>query len=140
MIGKCLCESVQFEVVGKLPKLYQCHCSQCRRQNGATSNTATLVREENFRWLSGQDNISKWRHSSGFRSSFCATCGCPAPKPLGNQSYVWIPVGLLEKSGHSEIAAHLFVDSRADWEKRPSSGAVFDTMPGLAEFIALLHD
>jgi hypothetical protein len=29
MRGDCICGEVAFEVVGNLPKLYQCHCSNC---------------------------------------------------------------------------------------------------------------
>ena len=139
MQGKCLCEKVKFEILGTLPRLYQCHCSQCRKQSGASSNTATVVNKENFHWLSGQQNISAWRHDSGFRSHFCSTCGCPVPNPLGNLPYVWIPVGLLENTGRSDVFAHLFVGSKGDWEKTPSSGIVYDTMPEVSEFVALLQ-
>ena len=43
MQGKCLCGQVAFEILGAVPKLYQCHCSLCRKQGGSTSNTATIV-------------------------------------------------------------------------------------------------
>ncbi|MDH4274116.1 MAG: GFA family protein [Gammaproteobacteria bacterium] len=139
MIGNCLCKKIQFEIDGALPRLYQCHCSQCRKQSGATANTATVVNAEKFRWLAGQRNISTWRHDSGFRSHFCTTCGCPVPNPLGNLPYIWIPVGLLDKTGHKDVFAHIFVGSKADWENTPTSGLVYDTVPELSEFIAMLQ-
>ena len=71
MHGKCLCGSVEFEVTGNFPKLYQCHCSLCRKQGGSLSNTATIVGAENFHWLSGQEHISSWVKDTGFRSDFC---------------------------------------------------------------------
>lgn len=140
MQGKCLCQAVQFEIAGPLPRLYQCHCSQCRKQSGAASNAATVVASECFRWLAGEGHISTWQHSSGFRSHFCSTCGCPVPNPLGELAYVWIPVGLLDgATGVDDIFAHIFVASKADWEPIPCSGRVYDTMPEVSEFIALLQ-
>ena len=32
--GSCLCGRVRFEVTAPFPKLYQCHCSLCRKQGG----------------------------------------------------------------------------------------------------------
>jgi len=139
MIGKCLCEKIQFDISGDLPKLYQCHCSQCRKQSGASSNTATVVNADNFRWLCGEDNISKFRHVSGFRSHFCRTCGCPVPNPLLNTPLVWVPAGLLAHTGHSTIAAHIFVSSRGDWEAKPLTGEVFENMPDLNQFLDFLN-
>lgn len=52
MIGKCLCGEVQFELLDDIPNLYRCHCSLCRKQDGAFSNTATIIDEEQFSWKS----------------------------------------------------------------------------------------
>lgn len=54
MHGSCLCGAVEFEILGSLAKLYQCHCSLGRKQGGSTSNTVTAVRAENLRWLAGE--------------------------------------------------------------------------------------
>jgi hypothetical protein len=51
MRGNCLCGAIEFEIVGEVRRLYQCHCSLCRKQSGSTSNSALLIESENFRWL-----------------------------------------------------------------------------------------
>ena len=33
--GSCLCGRIRFEVAGELAGIQLCHCSQCRRANGA---------------------------------------------------------------------------------------------------------
>ena len=116
MRGKCLCGLVEFEVEGTLPRLYQCHCALCRKQGGSSSNTATIVNAENFRWLSGQEPISSWVKDTGYRSDFCSKCGSPVPNPLRSSPYYWVPVGLLDDDQQLEIAAHLFVGSKAPWD------------------------
>lgn len=136
MQGKCLCGDVAFELENCVPKLYQCHCSLCRKQGGSASNTATIINAENFRWTSGSDKISSFVTSTGFRSDFCVKCGSPVPNPLRNTSYFWVPAGLLENDGKLEIVAHLHVGSKASWDIIGSTGTQFDTMP---EFAALLH-
>lgn len=139
MRGKCLCGSVEFEVVGNSPRIYQCHCSLCRKQSGASSNTATIVSAENFNWLSGQEHISSWLKDTGFRSDFCSKCGSPVPNSLRSTPYYWIPIGLVDDEQELETAAHVFVDSKASWEVISQRGVRYQTIPELSEFIALLH-
>jgi len=139
MRGQCLCEAVSFEIVGATPKLYQCHCSLCRKQGGSTSNTATVVAAENFRWLSGEESISTFVKPTGFRSDFCSTCGSTVPNLLRNTPYVWVPSGMLEGTEKLEIAVHLYVGSRAAWDKALLTGQLFETMPEMLTFIELLQ-
>ena len=118
-----------------VPKLYQCHCSLCRKQGGASSNTAAIVAEEQMQWLSGQEHITSWVKDTGFRSDFCSNCGSPVPNPLSGKPYFWVPVGLLEGDVQLKISAHLFVGSKASWDVITSPGKQYETMPELAELL-----
>jgi hypothetical protein len=60
VIGSCLCGHVQFEIAVEAPKLYQCHCSLCRKQSGTSSNAATFVDKNLFSWLQGQAGITSF--------------------------------------------------------------------------------
>ena len=137
--GQCLCGRVSFEIFGKIPLLYQCHCSLCRKQSGAASSAATIVASENFRWLSGKELVSSWIKETGFRSDFCSKCGTPLPNPLRNLPYVWVPAGVLEDDKGLAIGMQVFVGSKAAWEPIPSAGVVYGTSPELLEFVRLLH-
>ena len=116
MIGQCLCGEIIFEITGVVPNLYQCHCSQCRKQGGSASNTATIVGANQIVWHAGQNLITKFKHVTGFNSHFCSVCGSPVPNKLRDDDLVWVPAGLLEQSENLEIVAHLFVGSKAHWE------------------------
>ena len=140
MLGQCLCGTVRFEIIDFVPVLYQCHCSLCRKQGGSTSNTSTMVATKNFRWIAGQDVISSWTKDTGFRSDFCATCGSPVPNPVrSGTAYVWVPAGLLEDDPRLSIGVHLHTGSRAPWDAIGAPGVQFESFPGAAEFLALLH-
>ena len=139
MRGECLCGQVKFEVLGKLPRLYQCHCSLCRKQSGTASNAATIVAAANFCWRAGVEHISSWVKDTGYRSDFCSRCGSPAPNPLGNARYFWVPAGLLDVSAELEIGAHFWVSSKAGWATISSGGVRFETIPDLAALLELLH-
>jgi hypothetical protein len=139
MIGKCLCGEIEFEIAGIIPNLYQCHCSQCRKQGGSASNSATIVNKKQFSWKFGENLVTQFKDKSGFNSHFCSVCGSPVPNKLGDSELVWIPAGALEDSEDLEIVAHLFVGSKAHWEKISNTGIQYEEMPSLDELINSLQ-
>jgi hypothetical protein len=139
MRGHCLCGQVEFEIDGSGYKLYQCHCTLCRRQGGSASNTATIVPNAKFRWLRGAAQISSWVKDTGFRSDFCSTCGSTVPNPLRKTAYVWVPAGLLDDGGDLEITAQLYVSSKAPWDSAVLQGVCHAELPDMAKFIASLQ-
>jgi hypothetical protein len=137
--GSCLCGRVRCEVAGPFPKLYQCHCSLCRKQGGSVSNTGLIVATDKFRWLAGEDAIGKWQRSTGFRSHFCQRCGSTVPNPLRDTGYVWVPAGALDDALSLEIAAQLFLVSKLDCDQPRADGLQYETAPPLEELIGILH-
>ena len=129
--GECLCGSVKFEVDAPPSRIYQCHCSLCRKQSGTGSNAAFIVKESQLHWSHDNGTISSYARSTGFRSDFCARCGSPVPNQIGITQYIWVPVGLLNNPGQLEIAMHLFMDSRAEWEPTPNIGVLHASTPSL---------
>jgi hypothetical protein len=137
--GGCLCGRVRFEVSGPFPKLYQCHCSLCRKQGGSVSNTGLIVAADRFRWLAGEEGIGKWQRSTGFRSHFCQRCGSTVPNPLRDTGFAWVPAGALDEGGSLGIAAQLFLGSKFAWDEPRRDGLEFEAAPPLADLIELLH-
>ncbi|MCJ8311616.1 MAG: GFA family protein [Saccharospirillaceae bacterium] len=136
MIGKCLCGVVQFEIVGELPNLYQCHCSLCRKVSGSSSNSAMLIESKNYKWICGNQHISSFARSSGFRSDFCSKCGSPVPNKMKIGNGYWVPVGLfediLEETLEVEVAAHLYVGSKACWHTIGGNAKQYEKMPEIS--------
>jgi len=139
MIGQCLCGAIQFEVQGKVPDLYQCHCSLCRKITGSPANSATLVHENNLTWLAGEGNITSFIHDTGYRSDFCSTCGSPVPNRLRNTDNFWVPAGLLEEYDGFKVVVHLYTQSKACWEEINSTGIQYEEMPDLETLDKILH-
>jgi hypothetical protein len=139
MHGQCLCGSIAFEVDGPFAKLYQCHCSLCRKQGGSSSNSALLVDAGKFRWLACSVPIGSYVMPTGFRSDFCSRCGSPTPNPLRNTSYFWVPAGLLDDEAPLMIGTHLFVASKAPWDNIAPEASQHEYWPGLGELIRSLQ-
>ncbi|MGX5175425.1 GFA family protein [Aliikangiella sp. IMCC44653] len=128
MKGSCNCGKVSFEVSGNVSGLYQCHCKLCQKQSGSTSNTATIVNQSDFKWVSGTDSISHWKKDSGFTSHFCKQCGCPVPNKLREYDFYWVPMGLVENFD-IRITTHLYCSSKANWDDIPDGGIKHNEMP-----------
>ncbi len=139
MRGHCLCGGIRFEICGKVPRLYQCHCSLCRRVTGSSANAALIVDREQLVWRRGADLIERYATADGWQSHFCRRCGSPVPNPARGGRAWWVPVGLLEDSAELELGAHLYVGSKAAWDRIADAGTHCDEMPEADELDRLLR-
>jgi hypothetical protein len=61
------------------------------------------------------------------------------PNPLGNNKWMWIPAGLLEGSENLEIAVHIYVNSKAQWETISNSGIQYEEGIDIELLYKLIH-
>lgn len=137
MIGSCLCGAVKFEAKVDRLKIYQCHCSLCRKQTGTASSCGSIINADDLVWVSGENNISKWEKSTGFTSHFCSACGSSVPNKFRGSPYCWVPAGLIE-SDDIEVVANIFVCDAAKWSAVSTQTNPFETRPEVEDLVALL--
>lgn len=137
MQGSCLCGEVQFEIIGKIPNLYQCHCSLCRKVSGSGSSSALILEEKNFKWVHGAECISRYSKPSGYSSHFCSKCGSPVPNNFMG-TYYWVPAGSLDGNPETRVVAHLYVGSKSHWDIPSVEGAQYEEAPELKVLIEAL--
>ena len=115
--GGCLCGTVTFEVNPPFQKMVHCHCLRCRKGTGTGHATNLTVEPSQFRWLSGEEVITRYdlptAHSFG--KWFCSHCGCPVPRLTRNGKIMVIPAGLLYTAPPITPADHIFWAFRASW-------------------------
>lgn len=128
-IGRCLCNKVIFGVNQQIQVIYHCHCSLCRKQSGTSCNSATLVGLDQFEWLSGEQCIQSYRIESGFKSSFCLTCGSPLPNRVGNSNFMWIPLGLLDNEIEPVRRLNFCIASKVSWSQDLESDHDYSALP-----------
>ena len=75
--GSCACGGVRYEIDGDLAPIQFCHCSVCRKSNGAPFASNIPVEAANFRLLSGRALLREFESSPGKTRTFCGTCGGP---------------------------------------------------------------
>lgn len=122
--GSCLCGGVKFEIDGSLSQPLHCHCSRCRKQHGAAF--CSRVRAADFKWIQGEELVSYYQSSPGFRRGFCRVCGSPVVNRPGPTyrlalinpaiaSELGVPLGILDDDPDVRAKCHVFVASKAPW-------------------------
>ena len=121
--GQCNCGVVAFEITADLLGVFVCHCSICRRWTGSNGIPVVVIKNENFRWTRGEEEISTWKKPGhDWMSSFCRKCGSSLPV-ANDESSVAVPAGLLSEGGERlKVLHHIWVDSKADWDEIGDQG------------------
>ena len=127
--GSCLCGGVRYEVDdGGFGRVVNCHCSMCRKATGAAFRTRGAVSPAAFRWLSGEELVSRYASSPDETRTFCRVCGATLATFLGDKE-IGLPLGTLDDDPEVRPAAHVFVSSKAAWFE------ITDALPRFAEGI-----
>ena len=116
--GSCLCGTVRFEVDPPFIRANHCHCSRCRKHSGTAVCTQTRVWKEQFRLLSGEEEIAVYGKGEGAVKAFCRSCGSSlfgGAWPDGKQ--VSIRMGAFDDDPGIRPEFHSYVDSRAPWDE-----------------------
>lgn len=120
--GSCLCGAVTYEIAGPLLGAGNCHCSICRKSNGAAFATWTFVAPAQFHWTGGVDQIGRYASSPGTERCFCKLCGSPL---AAAHSGAVREVVLATVDGDPGVrpSEHIFTGSKSPWFE------ITDTLP-----------
>ena len=128
--GSCLCGKVSFEIKGDFEHFYLCHCSHCRKDTGSAHASNLFSQSAKLIWLSGEENIRTYtlpgtRHTK----SFCQHCGSALPHTQMNGHLLVVPAGCLDSSLAIQAEAHIFMNSKAEWDQTSNSLPQFEQGP-----------
>lgn len=114
--GSCACGGVRYEIDGDLAPIQFCHCSVCRKSNGAPFASNIPVEAANFRLLSGRALLREFESSPGKTRTFCGTCGGPLhSRTVALPGVFRVRAGTLDGPVDARPGCHIYADSRADW-------------------------
>ena len=129
--GSCLCGAVRFR--GVLPPKWvaHCHCSMCRRAQGAGFVTWVGTDEKRFVVESGAEVLRRYQSSAEGSRSFCGRCG----SPLFFESARWPgELHITLASIDPAVAATLQPQGHVHWSQRvPWIGDIHDGLSRHAE-------
>jgi hypothetical protein len=128
--GSCLCGAVRFEVEGSFERFFLCHCSFCRKDTGSAHGANLFSTTARLTWLAGEDQVTTYHlPSTRHAKSFCKTCGSALPRLHAGTTALIVPAGSLESPLMMRPDAHIFVASRADWDRELETVPTFDRLP-----------
>jgi hypothetical protein len=113
--GSCLCGTLRYEITGSFLDMVYCHCSRCRKQQGAPFATIGTVAIGDLHWLAGEQDVARYAAAPGGPRHFCPRCGSPAPIAVPSLGFAFIPMGTLDGDPGIRPREHIFAGSKAAW-------------------------
>jgi len=130
LTGKCLCGAIAYEINGNLGPIVNCHCSKCRRWHGAVFRTRSTIKSNNFKWMRGEENLSKYYSSKNVIKTFCKICGSNLISMYEDKpDYIGLPIGGLEQDPGSRPIANIFVGSKSPWYEITDNLPQYEELP-----------
>lgn len=116
--GSCLCKKTTYKLVGEAVRFYHCHCERCRKLTGTGHASNIMIKPEGgLQWLSGEENLGRYKvpEAERFYNCFCKECGSPMPRVVPELGAVIIGAGSLDMEPSIKPQARIFWDSRSEW-------------------------
>lgn len=127
--GSCLCGAVQFQVEEDKSRIFNCHCSYCRKSHGAAFATQLFAKGETLKFLKGEEVLSEYKHKLGYRA-FCSLCGSRIMNYAKDKNqYLSIALGCVDGDFDGSPIANCFVGSKASWFEVSNKIPSFDKLP-----------
>ena len=126
--GACFCGDITYKIDGHLRDARSCHCSRCRKAFSAQASAYALVDAADFSWGSGETQLRTYTGTQGFGLQFCSRCGSTLCGVYEGQVH-GVTLGCVNGDPHIEIGYHLFVGSKASWEKLPEGITAYQGGP-----------
>ena len=128
--GSCVCNTVRFELEGEFEKFFLCHCSRCQKMSGSAHCANLFAPKAKLTWLSGQSNINFYQlEGTKFARNFCSTCSTLLPLHVKDRDIVIVPAGCLDTNVEIKPQAHIFTDSKSNWDNVLNDIPCFEQLP-----------
>jgi hypothetical protein len=127
--GECFCGAVAYRVAGEIFGARSCHCSRCRKAFSAQASAYAIVAPETFTWTRGEELLTSYigKHGGGMR--FCSVCGSTLCGVVDGRVH-GITLGCLnEAPAGLALDTHIYVGSKAPWERMPDGVTCYDDAP-----------
>ena len=117
--GSCFCGQNQFEITEPAVDTHHCHCSICRRLQGAAFVTLSIFPRTGFKWTKGGD-LQTFHSSDKVHRNRCKNCGSPLTIELDAlPNLIAVSRANLEVTGEpghpAQTLRHAFWPDRVPW-------------------------
>ena len=130
--GNCLCGAIEYEVEEIPGKIYNCHCSQCRKSHGAAFATQVFAKGVTLRFIKGEEYIKEYQQfpGNGGIRAFCSQCGSRLMNYLPDKNiYLSVALSSINSDFDGKPIAHAFVGSKASWHQPSDDILSYESIP-----------
>jgi len=127
--GSCLCGAIEYEAELILEKIFNCHCSQCRKSHGAAFATQAFAKGGTLKFLKGEESLKEYTGHGGVRA-FCSNCGSRLMNYAPDKNlYLSVELSCVDSPHTGTPVAHANVDSKVPWHKPSENIPSYPGMP-----------
>ena len=130
--GGCFCGKVRYRIAAKLGSGRSCHCSRCRKAFSGSGSAYAEVSTDSFSWLNGEEDLVQYESSLGWGLCFCGICGTTLCGMHDGQVH-GVALGTVDGDPGVEIEMHIFVDSKAPWDRIGGDAPQYSEFPPQSE-------
>jgi hypothetical protein len=129
--GSCLCGEVAYTISGPPIRMFYCHCSRCRLGRSAAHAANVFYKADDLRWVRGAELVQEFQlpEAQLFATAFCRRCGSAVPRVSLERNVAVVPAGSLDTDPGIRAQAHIFVESKAAWDRITDQIPQFAGMP-----------
>ena len=130
LTGRCLCESVTFELTGDLIATAVCHCDRCQRQSGGAFSVNLVAHESQLK-VTGTLGCYEERGERGddvyVRRRFCPQCGSPIVSELSKSAgIIAVKAGALDDKSGVNPTVQVWCSTKQPWVDLPGMAVSLD--------------
>ncbi|MDH5205246.1 MAG: GFA family protein [Hylemonella sp.] len=126
--GSCLCGAVRYALSAEPGPIIKCHCRKCRKASGTAFATNALVERKDFTLQAGQEALAEYESTPGVFRVFCRHCASPLYSRRPHEpERIRLRIGTLDTPIAARPTAHIFVESKAEWDE------ICDDLPQYAQ-------
>ncbi len=127
--GSCLCGAIEYEVELVADKVYNCHCTLCRKSHGAAFATQAFAKADTLSFTKGEELLSEYQGRRGIRA-FCSKCGSKLMNYTPDKSqYLSVALACVDSDIDLKPVADCFVGSKANWSTLSGDIPAFKMLP-----------
>ena len=127
--GSCLCGEIEYEVELVDGKVFNCHCSQCRKSHGAAFATQAFAKGETLKFSKGEELLGEYKGSKGIRA-FCKNCGSRLMNYAPDKDmYLSVALSCVDSEVIDGPVAHANVEFKAPWHSPAQDIPSFQGIP-----------
>ncbi|WP_434777468.1 GFA family protein [Neisseria sp. Ec49-e6-T10] len=114
--GSCLCGAIVYQLNQAIEQIVFCHCHNCQKATGSAFNSAAVIQTDQFKLISGQDQLKSFSSSVGVNRYFCRQCGSPLYSSRDNdKNHYRLRIGTLDSPIEPKNKSHIFTTHKAAW-------------------------